>query len=524
MYEMTRPTKQAWINSASSNRSAASAGSSGDGNHHHGQANGSATNGVSQSPAIGPMQRPTSTVTSGSLLRHNHNNHPRVILAQRGINMSKSSDLARQQQGGGQPQQVNSIGVVRSSQSNKRPSSGGSGSLVPYADGDSSDSEDGGSSSARRTAEENKMNGLARQGSFGAGSVKPSFVPRAVAMNSLAKRANGVGGENHHHQINGPSPSPRPGTPASHFGSNGRSSNGGSGGDFGLQQQQLPDRPPSAASSTCSNSSVTKSSRSGTWTVTDNDRHTPSVNSDNSTGSTSGGWKVTPTNSQEDQHQEHPPPRAVVSREPFRPDAASASSSLPSTAPSSLASTPERRVKRGSSMEEYEAELDRGRSKKVKKRHSDATNGGGGDGGGGRPCFNASHQNPFQNFQSRAYNSNGGGGGGQSSYSSTWGGSSNNGSSSGWNGGGHHRDHSYHANRRNSNGGGGGGGGYRRSQSSSSLYGNGGGGGGGAAEYYRDNRGRSRDRFWHQGGGGGRSGGGGGGDFRDYGYHRNHRR
>ena len=37
-----------------------------------------------------------------------------------------------------------------------------------------------------------------------------------------------------------------------------------------------------------------KNSSSGVWTVTDVDQHNPSVNSDNSTGSTSGSWVIKP--------------------------------------------------------------------------------------------------------------------------------------------------------------------------------------------------------------------------------------
>ena len=48
-----------------------------------------------------------------------------------------------------------------------------------------------------------------------------------------------------------------------------------------------------------------KNSSSGVWTVTDVDQHNPSVNSDNSTGSTSGSWVIKPASA----NTPPPPPK-----------------------------------------------------------------------------------------------------------------------------------------------------------------------------------------------------------------------
>ncbi len=455
MYEMTKQTKQAWLNGGSEVRS------------NNGVRNGSGT-----SPA---PQRPSATVTSGSLLRQpptpqqqqQGNNQPRLI----GV----GGKLAPSSAGGSS--QVNSIGVRKSPVVGPQPEKKMPGKLVPYQD-NSSDSEDETDSRPVTPA-----------------SSGP-FVPRAVTMNSILKRNNG---------------------------STAHGSNGSAANTNGDREQHTPtpsssqERPPSAASSTCSSSSVTKQSRSGTWTVTDNNDQAASVHSDNSTGSTSGSWKVTSNNKQQQQSEQ--PPRqqvngaTVVSREPFRPDAVN---SYSSATPSSLASTPEHRIKRGSSMEEYEAELDRGRSKKVKKRHDDSQT-------FGRP-FNNGNQNAFQAVQDRSYGHHQSEGQKQQYSANTWNGFGNK-----WGGGGgggressQHRDHSYHSGGGDDRGKfSGGGGNYKRSQSTSSMnrYNSG--------DYYRDShRQRSRERHWHggRGDGGGRHhnggnrgyGGGGGGGNREY--------
>ncbi len=268
--------------------------------------------------------------------------------------------------------------------------------------------------------------------------------------------------------------------------------------------------------------------------MTDNDNCGHSVHSDNSTGSTSTAWRITPTkanNTKEDEvvepSQQVQQQRVVVSREPFRPE--SAASSASGTANSSQASTPERgRIKRGGSMEEYEAELDRGRSKKVKKRHHhhhDSENGY--DGGHNQPRFNSSGggQNPFQSHQNRSYQ--------QLQHANSW---SNGSSYQSYN---QHRDHSYHAgsaaaggDRRN--GGGYYGGGHKRSHSAHQS------GGGDHRDHHhhrhhRDERRQSwgGDRFSrqhynngnrHSGGGYRGAGGGNKGYNRDYHYNRDYNR
>ncbi len=211
--------------------------------------------------------------------------------------------------------------------------------LVPYHSDSSSDSDE-------ETEHNGKAKPIAKQEANGV-PVKKSlpFIPRALTMNSLKRNTEA--------QPN---------------------------------NADSADRPSSVASS--ASNGITKTSRSGVWRVTDADQHTPSVASDNSNGSTSNNWKISEVGQSKSTEQQQ---RMVVEREPFRPQSQSGSLS---TASSSLASTPERRIKRNSSMEEYEAELDRGRSKKVKQRHS---------GDQQKPTFNANSYNPFQTRQNRGY-------------------------------------------------------------------------------------------------------------------------
>lgn len=520
-YEMTPASKLAWINQDGG------APATPEPAYRNGE--GAASNGYGPRPAAPGQAGKPCTVTSGSLARPNPaysgGNQPRVIPADGRPNPHGPAAQRKQSPHGSQ---ANSIGVRRPQPATPGQRKSAGGSLVPYQ-GDSSDSEE---DAPGRPNGGGKSNGVSNNSH--AASSKSPFVPRAVTMNAL-KRSEQNGGDS------------RPPTPASILAANRASTPATAAAapdhhqQHQQQQQHLLDRPESAASSTCSsNSSSTKASRSGVWKVTEVDQHNhSSVHSDNSTGSTSGSWKVSSTSNP---RPVEPPPRnpggtadvnqqqqyggrAVVSREPFVP------SGYSSTAPSSSASTPERRVKRNSSMEEYEAELDRGRSKKVKKRHQNHHYGSGSSSENSRPSSAAYHNggggggNPFQTYQNRSYSSGGSGNGGSNYHGggnqpySTWGGSTSSSNSSGWGGGGsngHHRDHSYHSSGgggygRHQNGGGGAG--YRRSQSSSSLYSNGSGSGGGS-DYYRDNRNRSKDRFWR--GGGGHGGHGGGGYYRDY--------
>lgn len=95
------------------------------------------------------------------------------------------------------------------------------------------------------------------------------------------------------------------------------------------------------------------SSASGKWSVTDAEAHNPSEHSNNSTGSTSN-WKVTAAPKQQ---QQSTPPTSPP------PKVAAGASLL-------LSKQPPKGLKRGSSIEEYEEDLDRGRTKKVKQRHT----------------------------------------------------------------------------------------------------------------------------------------------------------
>lgn len=214
--------------------------------------------------------------------------------------------------------------------------------LVPYDDDDDDDDSDEDSKSGPAPA----VNGTAN-GSGPAKALANPFVPRAVTMKALASSGQDA----------------RPSTPMDAF-------------------------RPSSSASNASDSSVTKS-RSGVWSVSDNDAHAPSVASDTSNGSVSGNWTVT------DFSQPKVELPAAKSAPP--PPTISSTATTPTSCASSVTSTPEKRmIKRGSSIEEYEAELDRGRPKKAKiKSHSDYRESSGKHHDSG---------NPFQSAQNRNYN------------------------------------------------------------------------------------------------------------------------
>lgn len=230
--------------------------------------------------------------------------------------------------------------------------------------------------------------------------------------------------------------------------------------------------PPSSSrpSSSMSNDGSVISSSSGVWKIMDNDSHNPSIHSDNSTGSTSAGWKI--SEARQSVSESRPMTNGVKkSSSSSSSNSSTPTTAMPSstnTASSSLTSTPEKRSlgKRSSSMEEYEAELDRGKTKKV-KRQSDGSS-------------SSSRSNPFQDHQNRSYSN----GHHHPHYNNHYRRPSSNQHSS-WNGSGgrnshhyhhHHRDHSYHASSDRNRGSSSSsssssssGGGFRRSYSSSSL-------------------------------------------------------
>jgi len=304
--------------------------------------------------------------------------------------------------------------------------------------------------------------------STGACQTKSPFVPRAVTMKTMGRAI--------------PSAESKTSQSSSQLSSQLSSSSSSSSAPVSVLLP-LHERPSSAVSSS-----------SGSWKVTDADEQ--SVLSDKSTGSTTNNWRVSSfqeggesDSSKSPAAPAEAPQRKVIAREAFGSEKTVSSSS------SSTTSSPDRRIKRNSSMEEYEADLDRGRPKKVKKRHSN-----------GRPQQAADvGENPFQSQQNRFYHAN--------NANSPW--NSNVPYSNG-----NHRDHSYHTN----NGGGGRDGrwsdqgGFRRSQSSPPLN------GGGAHDRdrsrdHRRYRGFDRDRF-------GKGGGGhlGDGYNRDYEYRNNYYR
>ena len=158
------------------------------------------------------------------------------------------------------------------------------------------------------------------------------------------------------------------------------------------------------------------SATNGKWTVTDIDHHNPSVHSDNSTGSTSNSWKVTPQRPQSAMSTEDASTTGKWTVTPLRKAIEEDSSELPtipnglngrhhqqngtstpSSSSSSSGSSLDKISRKRPSVDEsagddYDAELDRGRTKKVKKQemtHSSAS-----------PSVNAA-SNPFQSYQDR---------------------------------------------------------------------------------------------------------------------------
>jgi len=178
-----------------------------------------------------------------------------------------------------------------------------------------------------------------------------------------------------------------------------------------------------------------KNSSSGVWTVTDVDQHNPSVNSDNSTGSTSGSWVIKPASG----NTPPPPPPKTNGHSSIQspvkksltphtngskgPDLSrsdgyeqiaqrgdlkgSATTTVRTVvdegafAKSLATDTPRKRANNGSSSngrgesgdfdddDEYDADFDRGRTKKVKKS-SDSHH---------QQSFNSKSFNPFQKRQ-----------------------------------------------------------------------------------------------------------------------------
>jgi ubiquitin carboxyl-terminal hydrolase 36/42 len=268
----------------------------------------------------------------------------------------------------------------------------------------------------------------------------------------------------------------------------------------------------------------TVSATSGNWTVTDLDHHNPSVHSDNSTGSTNGGWVITSQNTSrpssamsEDTASNlsskwtvTPLKRAIDETLPSKSQANGTSPSTPTSSASSstsgtntsssLSSNNEKKRKaeedhdritrkrpsvddqdgrdQTAPLDHYNAELDRGRTKKVKRQEiSYNSSNGGGDG----------RSNPFQSQQNRHNQQKHHGRSSSASSSSSSGGRQHghwdqdrNRSRD------HHRDHNYHSSNHyygkdkyyqrrrsygggeSSSGGGGGGGDHRDKHHNSS--------------------------------------------------------
>lgn len=481
-YEMTRQTKQIWID-------------------------GGANSSLTPSPRLaGPSNKPATITSNG----HRAPSSPKTPTKFIGPQLPPSTNKPGIS--------VSASGPVPSPKSILK-----SGGLVPYGDEDGNTSED--DEPRERESASLVVNGHSRS-PRPAGPVRAAaphqgvggpFVPRSVTMNALKNQ------------------DPRPATPNTVAAT-------------AKAFQELRHSTPSTSGSTCPPSP---------WKVTDQETHNPSVDSNNSTGSTSS-WKVTTAASQVTKTAPPTPPppppmpaAAAAAQAPaFKPtptppppptipplttETAGAPQSLlkssyPSSAPSSASTplsvrlnsngglgSPERSLKRSGSMDEYEAELDRGRAKKVKKHRelSDSPS----------SLNSTSGYNPFQSYQNRS-SAAGNGGDRHRSYSDSRSGAPMNRS---WNGGGggsgyswqqqphqQHRDHSYHSNNSFNNRGK-----YnghsnsnfsasRRSYSSSS-------------DYHRDQRHSGFKRRDSDCGGRGRSGGGGGNYYRDRKF-RDHKR
>ncbi len=358
-------------------------------------------------------------------------------------------------------------------------------SLVPYG-GDSSSSSDEDNNEASST--------VVKKAAPGSLTPRPSFIPRSVTVKNLQ------------HQTKPASPSPTPTSTA----------NGNGNG----------------------NGKVVATAVGGKWTVSDVEQHNPSVHSDNSTGSTSCNWTISANNGSrpssamsDDTTASHSSaskwtvtPLKKAIQEPavssLRQDSAngsksstptsSASSSITTSSSSSSSWNEKKRkssidsagdrghVRKRPSLDEdaappptsgreyrdynnddndYDAELDRGRTKKVKKSF-DSSNGRSGN-GDYNPFQAAQNQNNHQRSASLS----------SSSRDSHWGDRGNGNRS--WNGG--HQRHSYRGGggsdkhsyqRRRSYGGsgdyrdhhrkGGGGGGYHQNAGFNRSYSSGG--------------------------------------------------
>jgi ubiquitin carboxyl-terminal hydrolase 36/42 len=349
-YEMTSKTKQSWIDGDL--YSAVTPASNG------------ASNGID-----GRLSNKPATVTSASSNGHHPPPlSPKILI---GPQLPKAAHAA-------QSPAANKIGVVRSlPQAKPSPTTNDVRrvGLVPY-DNASSDDEDV-DKNDKAPSVSNGHASSPRPVSRGAvsapsGSGNGGFVPRSVTMNALKRN-----------------PEPRPATPNT----------------LVATSKAFQELRNNAHSSSLINGGV-KSTTAGGWKVTDTETHNPSENSNNSTGSTSS-WKVTPSSTSGGGKipTAPPPPSMPPLADNNRPQQKSllksnnpTSLSLSQSQPSTPLSvrlnsngglgSPERPLKRGSSIEEYEADLDRGRTKKVKKQRAE-TNG---------TSFNSSGYNPFQNY------------------------------------------------------------------------------------------------------------------------------
>ena len=475
-YEMTRQTKQIWIDQDarwSSNLTASST-------------------------VAGPSSKPATVTSNGHRALSNHLAQTKFIGPQLPPSTNKPA--------------VSSPRTVLSHKSCLK-----SGGLVPYGDEDGTTSEDDDpkekespSSAVNGHTLSPRPAGPVRTAAANQGASTP-FVPRSVTMNALKNQ------------------DPRPATP---------NTLAATAKAFHELRHAAP--------------STSGSRSSSPWKVTDQETHNPSVDSNNSTGSTSS-WKVTAAatshvNKNAPPTPPPPPMTAVASQAtPFKPtptppppptippltQTAGAKQGLPKTNYASSASSqassqastplsvrlnsngglgsPEGNLKRSCSMDDYEAELDRGRAKKVRKQREAA--------GSPSSSNSTSGNNPFQNYQNRS-NSLANGGDRHRSYSESRSGNPLNRSWSGRGGGSEyswqkqphqqHRDHSFN-NRGKYNGHNNGGfSASRRSYSSSS-------------DFYRDHRTSGFKRRDSDYGGRGRSGSGGGGGnyyrdrkYRDY--------
>ena len=358
-----------------------------------------------------------------------------------------------------QPKIINRLGVVSTAAKNMvsnainditKSVAGGSGNnkqqssskvgLVPY-DVENDSSEDENSSNAKKHQALNK----------------PSFVPRAITMKNLVEKP-----------------------------------------------VKALEKPVKALSATARN-----------WTVTDVDHHNPSVHSDNSTGSTTNPWVVTnnvprPASAMSSSTNEDASStkssskwtvtnlKKAIDEEPTGKMGVASSSSSYSTSsgasgtstPSSAASSskdsekadarlnisPRKRPSLDESTSDYDDELDRGRTKKVKKFNNESSS-------NGSRYYSNGDNNPFQkhqDWQNRPKMSNGQHYSNGKHYHNSY----HNNSHRDRYSNGHHGHKPYQNNRDNSFNGG-----HRRKSF---------GGGGGGNGSFRD----SRDKYYHHSGNG----------------------